>query len=227
MQVPLDGELDHQQHAEHLVAGAVGGIRDGAREDVAQGEGALRELVVRAAEVEHGQRDGLQGRGGGDGREVAQQVRPDPCLPAAGGGKFCVLLTLIGGATAQGLKTPLEEPAKALSYRREDARDYVRQDNAACDVRRTPLDRRQLPRGALELHKVAVFLAEGSVPGKGGEGKVYEGGDGSQLGAQGVGGTGAAQVAVEVCDAICEVACEVGVLLLGADDVWGGGEGIW
>lgn len=48
----LDAHLDGEQDAEELVAAAVGGVGDGAGEDVAQGEEALGELVVGAVEVE-------------------------------------------------------------------------------------------------------------------------------------------------------------------------------
>lgn len=64
VQVALDGELYDEQHAEDLVASSVGGVWHVAREDVAQGEEALRQLVVRAVEVEEREGDGLDGRRG-------------------------------------------------------------------------------------------------------------------------------------------------------------------
>lgn len=80
MEEGLDAHLDGEQDAEEFVAAAVGGVGHGACEYVAQGEEALGQLVVGAVEVEEGEDDGLQRRGGRDGGEMRGEVVEEASL---------------------------------------------------------------------------------------------------------------------------------------------------
>lgn len=80
MEEGLDAHLDGEQDAEELVAAAVGGVGHGAGEDVAQGEEAFGELVVGAVEVEEGEDDGLQRRGGRDRRQMCGEIIEEASL---------------------------------------------------------------------------------------------------------------------------------------------------
>lgn len=216
VRVPLHGELHDEQHAEDLVAGAVGRVGDGAGEDVAQREEALGELVVRPAKVEEGQREGLHGRGAGEAGHVVGQVLPYPGLARV---LFALVLELFESRGEEGAETAAEG--------REDAADGVWEEDGAGNVGGARLEGRELPvLAGVDLDEVAVLLAQGAVAGQGGEGKVGEGGDGAQLGRDGVGCAGAEDTAVELGECVGEVAGEVGVLLVGAHNVWGGGEGV-
>lgn len=79
VQVGLDAHLDDEEDAEQLVPGAVGGglaLRLRARgEDVPEAREALRELVVRAREVEEREAEGVDGGRGREGRQVREEVR--------------------------------------------------------------------------------------------------------------------------------------------------------
>lgn len=85
----------------------------------------------------------------------------------------------------------------------------------------------ELAVGGFDLDEVAVFFAEGPVAGEGGEREVEQRGEGAQFRGEGVGCARAEEPAVEVGDGVGEVAGEVGVLLVGAHDVRGRGEGVW
>ncbi|KGQ12657.1 hypothetical protein BBAD15_g1593 [Beauveria bassiana D1-5] len=90
--VALDGELHDEQHAEHLVARAVGRVGDVPRKDVPQREHPLRKLVVGAAEIKQRERDGLHGRGARQARQVRRDVGPDLGLAAVLSSRLLELL---------------------------------------------------------------------------------------------------------------------------------------
>lgn len=77
VQPRLHRELQDEQHAEDFVADALLGGLDAAGEEVAQAEEALGEVVVGAGEVEDAEGEGVQGRGGGDGVDVGEDVGLD------------------------------------------------------------------------------------------------------------------------------------------------------
>ena len=78
----------------------------------------------------------------------------------------------------------------------------------------------------MNLHKIAVLLAECAISGEGCEGEVEEGSGGAEFGTEGVCCASAEEAAVEVGEGVCEVAGEVGVFLMGADNVGSRGEGV-
>ena len=67
MEPSLHGHLEHEEDAEDFVADALLGWGDAFCEDVAQAEEPFAEVVVGAREVEEGEREGVDGGGGGYG----------------------------------------------------------------------------------------------------------------------------------------------------------------
>lgn len=213
MEVALDGELNNEQHAEDLVAGAVGRVGNLAGEDVAQGEEALSELVVGAAKVEEGEDDGVGGGARREGRKVPRDVVPE--------------LGLTAGRLASGLQSlqpRFEQPPQPRPQPRQDPPREVGQDDAAGDVGGAALDRREAAVAAVDLHEVAVLFAERAVSGQRRQRKVEQRGERAQLRAEGVGCARAAQAVVKVGEGLCETSGEVDVFLMRADNVGGGGE---
>lgn len=216
MEVALHRELHHQQQSQEFVSGAVGGVGDLAREDVSEAEEALRQVVVCAAEVEEGEDDGLEGCRGREGGEVLGEVFPHLGLARRG-------LVLF----AKRIEPALHHPSQPRPHAGKHATRQVRQQDAPRDIRRAAPDGGQLAIAPIDLHEVAVLLAEGAVPRKRRQRKVEQARKRAELRAEGVGGARAADLAVEVAEGLREAAGEVGVFLMCADDVRGRGEGEW
>ena len=216
VKVRLRSELHDKQGAEDLVARAIGGIGDLVGEDVSQAEQPLHNLVVRAREVEHGQRQRIYGRSRRDGREMRQDIPPDPRLPA-------LRFPLVGEPLDAGLK----RRAYFTPQFWEDLGRDVRSQHGAEDVSRPARQGRQRRRfgASVDLDDVRVLFAEGAVPQQSCEGEVEEGGGEAGFVRPGVGGTGAEKRPVERGEAVGEVAGEVGVFLVGADYVGSAGVG--
>lgn len=244
VQVAAHDHLHDEEHAEDLVADAAaagGAVEvDAPREDVAEAEEALGERVVGAGEVEGREHGGVEVRAAGEGREVREEVALEAVGGAGGrGGRALALAREEGEAV-------LEAAADGAADGGEEAVEEVGEEDARCYVAGAAgeggeegpgvgggrgvilwgVEARE-EGGFFDLDEVAVFFAEGAVPDEGREGEVEEVGKGSRLGGPGVGGSGAAEAAVEVVELVCEIALEVGVFLVGADDVWRGGVWVW
>lgn len=217
MQVALGGELDDEKDAEDFVALSVGGVGHRAGEDVAQREQPLGELVVGAVEVEEREGDGVDGRGRRQRREVVVDVLPGASLPG-----FAAASSL-----PERVQPSVDDGAQAVAQPGQRPAHQVGEENGAADVGRPLGQGGQAAARGFHLDEVAVFFAERPVAGEGGEAEVEEGGEGAQLRREGVGRARAEQAAVQVGHGIGEVAGEVGVLLVGAHNVWRGGERVW
>lgn len=191
VEVALDGELDDEQHAEDLVAPAVGGVGHGAREDVPQGQEALRELVVGAVEVEEGQGHGLDGRRRCQRGQVVGYAFPRAGFPAR-----------LAAFAAERVEPPVDELAQAVAQAGERAADEVWQEDGARDVGCSLLDVRELAGGRFHLHQVAVFFAQGPVAWERGEREVEQGCEGAQLGGERVCCASAEEPSVQVADSV-------------------------
>lgn len=188
MQVALDGELDDEQDAEDFVASSVGGVGHRAGEDVAQREKPLGELVVGAVEVEERQGNGLDGRGRRQRREVVGDV-----FPGAGLAGFFLPAS---SSLPERVQPSVDDGAQAVAQPGQRPAHQVGEENGAADVGRPLGHGGQAAARGFHLNEVAVFFAERPVPGEGGEAEVEEGGEGAQLGREGVGRARAEQAAV-------------------------------
>ena len=146
-------------------------------------------------------------------------------------------------------KAVLETLAEGGADGWQQAAEEVRDQNAADDVTGSSLEGRKTGPaglagglhgvlglwypdvaadvGLFDLYEVAVLFAESAVAEKGGEAEVEQVGGGAGLGGPRVGGAGTAHAPVKVGQLVGEDALEVGIFLVRADDVRGGGEGIW
>lgn len=242
--VAAHDHLHNEEHAEDLVADAAaagGAVEvDAPREDVAEAEEALGERVVGAREVEGREHGGVEVSAAGEGGEVREEVALEAVGGAGGGGGRAFALAREEGEAV------LEAAADGTADGGEEAVEEVGEEDARCYVAGAAgeggeegpgvgggpgvilwgVEARE-EGGFFDLDEVAVFFAEGAVADEGREGEVEEVGKGSRLGGPGVGGSGAAEAAVEVVELVCEIALEVGVFLVGADDVWRGGVWVW
>ena len=212
VQRTLNGHLQDEEHAEDFVADALFARRNALGEDVAQREEPLAEVVVGACEVECREGERVDGIQGGKAVEMLQEIllQADAArLPLRAfdvAFKFCAEFAPESGQAAQ------EEPRC--------------EDNTG-DVAEAAREAREAQGIGFDLQDIAIFFAEGAVSEEGREAEVEEIGEVVSCGGVAVGEAGTEEGAQDEGGVGGEGGCYVGVFLVGAEDVWGGGEGVF
>lgn len=229
VEVRLGDELRAEEHPEDFVADPLFVRGELFGEDVPQPPHPLRDMVVCARKVKHRQVDSEEIL------RIRQLLEVIPQIP----------LHLQADWHGDPRPPPLHQPSRILRHRqprllspetllpagdspiklalqprpepREELGEDIRDQDDSGDESRAFVQPGELVRVRVEVHNVAVFLAEGACAAQGGQGVVEEVGEGAGLGRVAVEEAGAVDFAEEVGEAVEEDGLEVGVFLGGAD----------